>query len=380
MSQAPDQISSASVSSSGQPAASGSRGSVNVLALVLAVLIAAMLQFAAFAKLISANPRKIVPGTDWLADKVDWLSKPIVEAYFIGVLELAIVVLILAFYRWKHTWTLLAIFFISMAGFASYAAFHGRDCGCFGSVIKLPRGFTVGMDLGIAALAMLVMKLKGIQAKGFIATLIVGAIGFGGGWFYGSKSEFPQTAAFTSDLEIRPPTPRAAQTGQAAQPGQVEDASQTPDASTQAESAPAQPEYYLEVDPASVAVSPSLLEVTNAARTLIASNLLGAERENDMGVAFYIFVHDPACHVCEEYKPIVLEAMQRYADEDNPIVQVREFSVPFLQEHLRIEHWAWESTPTVIILKDGAIIYEVAGSTAIYPHDAEEKLLNGELE
>jgi hypothetical protein len=367
-------------------------GAVNALALVFAVLIAAILQFAAFAKLISADPRKIVPGTDTLAEKASWLSRPIVEGHFIGAMELAIVVLILAFYRWRHTWTLLAIFFLSMAGFATYAFVNGRNCGCFGNVITLPKGFTIGMDAGIAALAMLMMWMKGLRVKGLAVALIVGAIGFGGGWFYGSKSEWPSADKFQPSLEIRAttPSPKAPTTdaSDASDPGAGpgDPASPTTDGSTSKSDQPAAadtartPEYYLEVDPAAIAVGGKAIDVTMAARTLVASNLLSAERSDEWGVACYVFVHDPACHVCEELKPIVFDAKQRYADEENPLIQVREFTVPFLQQHLKIDFWAWNGTPTVLVIKDGAIVYEADGKTVALPKDIEEMLQAGDLD
>lgn len=392
MSQAP--VSDPQHSQPDQRSASGS-SSVNTLALVFAALIAAMLQFAAFAKLISADPRKIVPGTDWLAENTALLSKPIIEGYFIGILEMAIVMLILIFHRWRHTWTLLTIFFIGMAGFGAYAALNGRDCGCFGDVIKLPRGFTVWMNLGIAGLSLLIMRLKGIRAKGFIVTLVLSAAAFGGGWVYGMNSEWPSTEEFESDLEVRERTDRTPSSDSAApttepdittdptDPADATDPDQPVGSEDQtvtefSSESSGDPGFFLEMRPEDVPVTAA--QATNAARTLVASNLMTAERRDDLGTAYYLFIHDPACNVCEQLKPMIFDARDRFEEEGNPFIQVREFSVPFLFENLRIQHWAWESTPTVIVVKDGTIIHESAGATVPVPEEIEAQLMSGELE
>ncbi|MGP1346197.1 MAG: thioredoxin family protein [Phycisphaerales bacterium] len=404
----PDHTSSSSASSSGSAGASSSSASkasrggggggwsgVDVLSLVVAILIAGVLQLAAFAKLVSTDPRKIVAGTDWLAERGMLISKPIVEGYAIGVLEMVLASFLLVAFRWKHAWTLMAVFFLGLAGFATFAFVEGRPCGCFGDVIKLPKGFSIWMDLGIAGAALGIMGLKGVKAKGFIVTIVLGVLAFGGGYLYGKKSEWPATSEYKSDLEVRPRDgarpPHSSEgapdgtdgtdgaAGGDGAGGGEGAGSAANGVEGSAEAAGGDGEYFLEVDPSEVGTRDPE-NTTNAARTLVASNLLTEEREDGLGTAYYIFIHDPNCSVCERLKPMVYDEMARFEEEGNPFIRVREFTVPDLTEKLRIDHWAWTTTPTVILIRDGEILFEESGEFVTMPDQAETMLMGGELE
>ncbi len=304
-------------------------------AAVLATLVALLLQFSAFSKVATAQKRKFVP---FLEDN----GFKIVEHWAIGALEMLIVVAVLLGYKWKRTWQVTAVFFGGLAGYAAWALIKDVDCGCFGELVPLPRGFSFVMDVCFLVASLVVAGMLGVTKRGLVATLVAAVIASGLGYGYGVASYKPPDDEPIERIE----TPVTTNAPWWTPGGHTEDA----------------------VPGAVVLVED--LELTQDLR------------RGDELQTWYVFLHDPGCHVCEEVKPFFDLARSEAEAQEVPAVAFMDFLIPVLEDEHGIEYWRWPSTPTVLLVRGGKILEQHAGEDVLFdvmPSQVIERVMSGDL-
>ncbi len=207
--------------------------------------------------------------------------------------ELVFVLLLMAWHGRKFVWPLVSMMFAGFAGYSLYWTIRNESCGCFGVLWTPPLGVTLALDIGLALIALMVAG--GLRlSKGLIVLVLL----LNGGLTY---------VGYCFAQHNAPPlkTVESGKTGQ---------------------------------------------------DRLLASELMKDIRDQPAGgPAWYVFVFDPTCHICEQMKPFV-EQYQQQSDAGDPNLRVRQFAIPDLKAKLGIDEFEWFPTPTVFIVKDGAIL------------------------
>ncbi len=147
---------------------------VDVVALAAAVLIAALLAFAAFTKFYSPNPKQLM---------LD---------YSTGALESLVSLLLLVFHRRWVMWGFLAAFFGTMVAYALYKSLHGEPCGCFANFWEPPKFFTVALDGVIVVASLALMISRGAPRGAVIGAVVIALAGAGGGWVLAQATTPPK--------------------------------------------------------------------------------------------------------------------------------------------------------------------------------------------
>lgn len=246
------------------------------------------------------------------------LTNGLLLDYAAGAAELVVVLFLMAWHRCRGVWPLVSMMFASFAGYSYYWTARGEKCGCFGSLWQPPIGVTLAIDIAVMLLALLVGAGLRLGKAAIVLTLILNVgLGYAG-------YRFAQHNA---------PPPRTQTPGQTA-----------PD------------------------------------------RLLGSELMSDVrgqppgGPRWFVFVHDPQCHICEQMKPVVEMYQQQY-DAGDPTLRIRVFAIPDLEAKLGIPFSEWFPTPTVFLVQDGKVVYEWHGESAPLPtDDFVMKVASGQLE
>jgi hypothetical protein len=256
-------------------------------AFTVALAASLILQFAAVAKVLGPNPKLflIQPGEHGFANGV-------LLDYVVAVGEFLAVLLIMAWHRWKFVWPLVSMMFAVFAGYSLYWTLRGEKCGCFGKLWEPPLGVTLGIDIAMVFLSLLIagaLRLnKVVIALVLAANLVIGA----GGYFMAEKLAPPKR------------TETAGMTGQ---------------------------------------------------DRLLASDLLKDARETPAGgPRWYVFIYDPDCHICEQLKPMIEMYEAQYAGVD-PNLRILKLSIGEIKEKTGIETYEWNPTPTALLIKDGKV-------------------------
>lgn len=284
------------------------------ISVVVALLIAAVLQFAAAAKLIapSADPSKAVslPG----------LAEPVQRDTLIAIAEMVILMLVLVAHRWKVTWAGVAIMFAGFTGYAAYRAYRNEDCGCFGDLWVPPKGLTLTLDIAFAIAGLCLAFAWGLRKRTLgpvcLAMVVASVAGLG----------FAHLTA-------------------------------TPTAEEAEEEAGGRSVFERLADAAGTDVAaadfPDLHRAFNA---------------EPGDPAHYIFLHDPGCHTCEEMKIACVDADDLMLEQDDDeFMQVQQHNVFDMRDALGIEDYAWPNTPTVVVVRDGQILHHWSGEGAPCP-------------
>lgn len=233
-----------------------------------------------------------------------WFPNGLLLDYVVAVGELVVTLLLMGFHRRRFVWPLVSMMFAAFAGYALYWTVRGEKCGCFGKLWEPPLGTSLAIDVAMVFLALLVGGALGLK-KGVIALVLALSVGMGG-------------AGFVIADRLAPPK-RTEVVGQ------------------------------------------------SGADRLLASDVLKDVREQPPGgPRWYVFIYDPSCHVCEQMKPMVEMFEQQYA-AGAPNLRVRQFSVPDLKAQVGIEDYEWMPTPTVLLIKDGAVVRVWRGEGAPIP-------------
>ncbi len=216
--------------------------------------------------------------------------------YAVAGAEVIVILGLLALHRAKHVWLLTAIMFAGFAGYAGFYTALGRSCGCFGKLWTPPLGVTLAIDIAFVFLSLVMAKRRGAKFGIILAALAVAGLASFAGYKYADSKPRAETVAEKHENKDAP-------------------------------------------------------------QRLLESALLADLRDLPAGApAYYIFLFDPECHVCEEMKPIVDMDSGNLESSADPDLQVRMYSIPELEAQLGIERWAWMGTPSVVVIKDGQVL------------------------
>ena len=91
------------------------------------------------------------------------------------------------------------------------------------------------------------------------------------------------------------------------------------------------------------------------------------------GPAWLVFVYDPNCDVCQKFLPFY-EGYETDSAED-ALLRVATVKKSDLVR-FQIEDWAWTHSPTVLLVKGGAIIQEWGGEDSPIPGAVRERIAN----
>jgi hypothetical protein len=365
-----------STTTSSHPAPIGRR----IVSVVVAIVIAAVLQFAAVAK-VSAGARALeqlkaaqIAESHGLAPRVtaddfQWAIRPgampgtLVERgvlldIAIGTAEFAIVLLMLAFCRHRIVWMAVPVLFAGLFGYALHRTLHGHSCGCFGALWEPPKGFSLVMDGAFVLVGLALARWHGLRAGGTIAVVVVSLAAAGAGYVYAANSAPPKPVTAST-----PEVPSQNQTPPPTQPKPADPATNPTDPSSDG----------------ATGAAPLVRDDTPAAERLLVSPMLDDLRNlTDDDAAWYIFVWDPTCPTCEAMLPVVQHYATIYAEEGNPVLQVRDLQKQDIAREAGIEDWQWTSSPAVVIVRGGRIIAEYGGDGAPFPDAVQDRLFAGE--
>ena len=340
-----------------------------LLSLALAVLIAAVLQFAAAAKVAHGADvlRRMkdaallkeggLPTTFNPAD-YQFLVQP--DAAFTGGVpldfliaagEFALVVLILLAHRTRALWLLVALVFASFAGYALQRLLAELPCGCFGDLWQPPGAVSFGLDIAFVLGAFGIACLRRTPKPLLLATLALALAGARAGYVYAANT--------APDREATP----GAETANAPH-----------------QDAPA-PDRTEQTPPPNPGAAPPLDLSTPPERKLLDSDLMADVREAHAAgdpTVYYVFIWDPTCTTCERYLPIVQHYQRTYAEEGDIYLQILDFQKKDLLDRLGIRDYEWESSPTVFLVRDGEIIAQPGGEEAPLPDKVHDKVEAGE--
>lgn len=246
--------------------------------------------------------------------------------YFVGAAEAVVLLGMFAFHRAWWAWSGLALMWAGLAGYSFFKSWHGEACGCFSMLWEPPPYFTGILDSVFAMLALALSVRRGASGGMAVGTLALALVCAAGGWAF-AQSTTP---------------PRRAETAQKH-------------------------------------------EGKDAKTRLFESELMADIRaQPEGGPGWLIFCFDPTCHICEEIKPFMEFKQAGYEEVGDPVMQIRMFSIPEVEQQVAIENHAWE-TPTVFVVKNGKITRAWSGKTLEGWTDKEidetyEKIASGEYD
>ncbi len=252
--------------------------------------------------------------------------KQVTLEYVVGAAQSLVILGMFAFHRAWWAWSGLTLMWAALAGYSFFKSWHGEACGCFTTLWEPPPYFTAVLD-SVFAIAALGLSVRRGSPRGVAVGVLACALLCGGiGWFVGQATTPPRRAEVAKQYEGK-------------------------DAKTR----------------------------------LFESDLMADIREQpEDGPGWLIFCFDPSCHTCEEIKPFMEFKQAGYEEIGDPIMQIRMFSLPEVQEQTGIEVHAWE-TPTIFIVRDGRITRSWSGKVLEGWTDKEidetyEKIANGEYD
>ena len=350
------------------------------VSVVIALAIAAVLQFAAVAK-VSTGARHLdqlkaarIVESHGLPPKVtsadfQWIIKPgalpgtIVERgvltdIAVGTAEFAVVLFVLVFCRRRIVWAFVPIMFGALFGYALERMVNGKPCGCFGSLWVPPNGFSLIMDGAFVILGLGMARWHGVKGKALATVAIIALLGAAGGYIYAARTSDPTPPAPGVEATT-PATPPKPAPDPVAEPP-VDDAAPTPP------------------DPGT-ATKPLVRDDRPAGLRLLESPMLDDIRDLTVDdAAWYIFIWDPTCPTCEAMLPVIEHYEALYAEEGNPVLQVRDLMKQDIEKQAGIEPWQWTTSPAVLVIHGGAIIAEYGGERTPFPDVVSERLFVGE--
>lgn len=259
-------------------------------ALVVALLVVGLLGFTAYAKSFYPNKGEVM---------IEGLNLSLEGHVFdrgIAAFELFVAVMLLGLHRFWGAWMLNALLFGALGGYSLFKSWHGESCGCFAKLWSPPPYSMFAVDVVIVLVSML-LSLALRAPKAIIPVTLAGSLVTAAAGWAASDATTPPKRAETALLHA----------------GKL------------------------------------------AHARLLESELLRDVREQpEGGPAWLICAFDPACHICEAMKPLIQFKQDEYTENADPILQIRQFSIPDLVTQVGIEAHAWE-TPTIFVVSNGAI-------------------------
>jgi len=226
------------------------------------------------------------------AGQSGWFKDGLLLDYAAAGAQFVFVLLLMAWHRRRFVWPVVVFAFAALAGYSLYWTLRGEKCGCFGKLWEPKPGVSVVIDVGMVVLALLV-SLALRTGRAAIAAVLVFALAFGG-------------VGYSAAQQFAPPK-----------------RTETPG-------------------------------MTGNER-LLASDLLKGVREQPAGgPRWYLFIHDPDCHLCEQLRPMIEMFEQQYGETD-PNLRIRKLTVGEIKEKTGIETFEWNPTPTALLIRDGVV-------------------------
>lgn len=294
--------------------------------LVSALLVSAVLGFAALAKFLGPDPKKVLIGPEtWT-----FSSRGLLQDYVVAASEVVVILLLLTFHRRRWVWGAVSLMFAGFAGYALYYLLRNESCGCFGILWVPPKGLTLGLDIAFAITGVTLASWKGAGRFKPTMTAITAALAL-----------VCSVTGFVFARNTAPPT------------------SKEVIAKTEQENAG-----------------------RNQFDMLLDSEMLADLKSDMSGVTHYIFVYSPDCHTCEGMKPTVESEGKQYEEQQDYVLRVRLLSIVDIEEKTKLESYYWSPTPTVFfvrlgeVIRDGEEVRRYNGDKAIYPSDEYEKLMS----
>lgn len=142
--------------------------------LIPALLVVALLGFAAFTKFAYPNPKQIA---------FDRLT---------GVLEVVIALGLVAMHRKWAAWGFIAVFFAGMAGWSAFKSYHGESCGCFAAFWEPPKFFTVALNSVIILVSLGLMAARGATLPIVTGVVSLALAASGTGWVVSDAATPPK--------------------------------------------------------------------------------------------------------------------------------------------------------------------------------------------
>lgn len=286
----------------------GGRCKGDRLALTVALIMAGVLGFAAFAKLYHPNPKQLA---------LD---------YSVGAIQIPIVLWLVIRHRCRWTWATMSVLWAAMAGWSAFKSWHGESCGCFAALWEPPPYSTSALGAVFSVMSLGLSARRGSGAPTLLAAFVLAIGAAGTGWMLSDKATPPRII----DTETLHGGKTAA-------------------------------ERLLEAPPMA-----DILE----------------QQKTPGGPAWLIFCFDPTCHICEAMKPTVDFMKETWEQQGDPVLQIREFSIPDIERDLKIESYAW-MTPTLFIVNEGRITRlwsgkELEDFTAERLQEIHDKVASGE--
>lgn len=329
-------------------------GAIRWVALGASLLIAALLLFAAWAKLFTSPEGKLGP----------------IE-YAQIAFEAMVALALLALHRRAAMWTIIALLFAGFSGVTAHRLINGyASCGCFGK-FTVPPAVTLSADvlilLAAAAIAMAMSKRRAMIGG---IVLVPGLALFGAGWAYSESLPSPDDYV-ASEAQREAGRQLALQKAQEAAGGRE---------LTEEEIAQAV-ESFDENFGNSATSQLTLLPIVAQSRLGEGGEapawmepLRSAALADADDPALLVFVYDPTCPVCLEYLP----AMQAYMHErpDDPTLRVLTVEKSEF-EAFDVPDWSWPASPTAALLHAGEIAHEWGGHDTPWPGALRERLETG---
>ncbi len=312
-------------------------GAYVLFATALAFLVCLVLQFSAAGKLLGPNPNLLL-----IEKGAEGWPEGLLRDHVVAGIELLIVVLLAFLFRWKYAWSLVAIFFAGLLGYSGYALVTGLDCGCFGNLWTPPKGFTVGLNgvFILGSFALLLMARTNKVVLGLTALLCVGGAGFG---YYQAGVDRPDPKSIVA----KEGNPLSGGASTAVEPDEpVTDTSGGAVASR----------------PKSILAIPELVSI------------MSAPKGQQLG---YVFLHEEGCSTCEQFKPLIELERDDFAQQGQPI-EVVMLEINELEETYGINKYIWFTTPTLIAIDGGEIVYYDRGEDIKLPSELMDLWLTGE--
>ncbi|MFG0292834.1 MAG: MauE/DoxX family redox-associated membrane protein [Phycisphaerales bacterium JB050] len=278
----------------------------NIVTLVTALVICAVIGIAAYSKIVDPNKAKFIAIGD----------SELKYERFVGIFEVLVVLALLAGHRLRLAWLGVVVMFSLFAGYAAYYYTTGNSCGCFGNALEgtplewmAAKGVSLIFDALFVITALALLAWRGFGAKGIQGLVGLVLILFASGVGLGAL-EYANVPDEPTEPDVNPELPLGLQVGHPA-------------------AALLRQEHYL--------------------------GGLIADSAGDPGKMWYIFVYDPDCSECMELFPLVEMDQQQYEDEANPYMAVETVTKQHAEEQYGIDFWSWPSGATIIIVQNGDI-------------------------
>jgi len=268
----------------------GNKKAAHAVALAFALLVAGLLAVTAYAKAFHPNPK--VVAFEWTGASIPGVTFDRAMAGF----EVVVLILALLLHRKCLAWALNALFFAALAGYGAFKSWHGEACGCFAQLFDPGPWVMAVVDVVIVALSLGMASWLGLK-RPLLGLTLVGVLAAGAfGWAFSDATTPPRRAETAQKYEGKTAVQRLIE-------------------------------------------SPAFEDI---------------RAQPEGGPAWLVFCYDPTCHICEAMKPLVDFHKAGYEESGDPILQIRELSIPDLEREHGIETHAWE-TPTLFIYADGQV-------------------------